>query len=176
MRSCLEILATRLDRARAQLALAFLLTLASGSVVAAVFNVAAGDTAGLIAAITTANGNGVPNVINLAGGTYSLATVDNTSVLAGPNGLPAIINTLTMNGNGATIARTGVPLFRVLQVGSATGTAGALTLNNVIITGGNPGQIFSGPQAATDGGGIMVTVNAFGSLPTVPSWFTTITS
>ncbi|MDQ6922579.1 MAG: IPTL-CTERM sorting domain-containing protein [Pseudomonadota bacterium] len=127
----------------------------SGSAWAAVFNVAAGDTAGLIAAITTANGNGVANVINLGGGTYNLTVADNTSVIAGPNGLPAITSTLTINGNGSTIARTGAPLFRILQVGSATGTVGALTLNNAIITGGNPGQT-PGPQAPTDGGGIVV--------------------
>ncbi len=156
MNSRLRIFADRLNRAHVQLALAFLLSLTSGSVAAVVFNVAAGDTAGLIAAITTANGNGLANVINLGGGSYNLTTVDNTSVTGGANGLPAIINTLTINGNGATIARTGAPLFRVFQVGSATGTAGALTLNNVTITGGNPGQGLVGSQAVTDGGGIMV--------------------
>ena len=140
MRSRPGISADRIMRARAQLALAFCLSLTTGSVGAAVFNVAAGDTAGLIAAITTANGNGVANVINLGGGAYNLTIVDNTSLNGGANGLPAIINTLTINGGGATIARTGAPLFRVLQVGSATGTAGALTLNNVTISGGNPGQ------------------------------------
>jgi IPTL-CTERM motif len=137
-------------------ALASLCLMISCSAGAAVFNVAAGDTAGLIAAITSANGNGVPNVINLGGGTYNLTAVDNTSVNAGSNGLPVIINTLTINGNGSTIARTGVPLFRILQVGSATGTVGALTLNNVVITGGNPGQTLSGPQAPINGGGIVV--------------------
>jgi hypothetical protein len=128
----------------------------SGSADAAVFSVAAGDTAGLIAAITTANGNGASNVINLAGGTYNLTVADNTSVNGGPNGLPTIINGLTINGNGATIARTGAPLFRIIQVGAASGTTGALTLNNATITGGNPGQAGGGPQAPFDGGGIMV--------------------
>lgn len=127
-----------------------------GSADAVVFNVAASDTAGLIAAITTANGNGVANVINLAGGSYNLTVADNTSATGGPNGLPAIINTLTINGNNSTIARTGAPLFRILQVGSSTGTAGALTINNLTITGGNPGQTFISPQAQSDGGGIMV--------------------
>jgi hypothetical protein len=127
-----------------------------GSADAVVFNVAASDTAGLIAAITTANGNGVANVINLAGGSYNLTVADNTSANGGPNGLPAIINTLTINGNNSTIARTGAPLFRILQVGSSTGTAGALTINNLTITGGNPGQTLISPQAQSDGGGIMV--------------------
>jgi hypothetical protein len=119
-----------------------------------VFNVAASDTVGLIAAINTANGNGVANVINLAGGSYNLTVADNTSAIAGPNGLPAVTSTLTINGNGSTIARTGATSFRILQVGSATGTAGALTLNNVIVTGGNPGQVGSG--SVDQGGGILV--------------------
>ncbi|MGH8714621.1 MAG: IPTL-CTERM sorting domain-containing protein [Casimicrobiaceae bacterium] len=123
------------------LIVAFLLT--SRAAIAAVFNVAAGDTAGLIAAINTANGNGVANTINLAGGTYNLSAADNSTVAGGANGLPVIVSTLTIIGNGATIARTGAPLFRLFQVGSGTptsGTAGALTLNDVTLTGGNPGQ------------------------------------
>jgi len=155
MNSEVPVLARRVASTPAKFAALFLLCLMiSSSAGAAVFNVAAGDTAGLIAAITTANGNGVANVINLAGGTYNLAAVDNTSGIAGPNGLPAITSTLTINGNGSTIARTGAPLFRILQVGSATGTVGALTLGNVIITGGNPGQVGSG--SVSQGGGILV--------------------
>ena len=40
---------------------------------AATFNIANGDVAGLVVAINTANGNGVPNTINLAaGGLYTI--------------------------------------------------------------------------------------------------------
>lgn len=147
-------LARNVASARAKCALSLLCLTISGSAGAVVFNVAASDTAGLITAINTANGNGLTNVINLGGGSYNITVADNTSVLAGPNGLPAITSTLTINGNGSTIARTGAPLFRILQVGSATGTAGALTLDNIVITGGNPGQVGSG--SVDQGGGILV--------------------
>jgi hypothetical protein len=41
---------------------------------AAVFNVASGDVAGLIAAIDSANATAEPDTINLAAGTYTLTT------------------------------------------------------------------------------------------------------
>jgi hypothetical protein len=44
----------------------------------AVFNVGAGDVAGLIAAINTANSNGDPsNTINLTKSTYDLTAINN---------------------------------------------------------------------------------------------------
>ena len=59
----------------------------------------------------------------------------------GGNGLPVIVNaatagTLTINGNGATIARSsagGTPSFRILDIASG----GNLTLNNTVISNGN---------------------------------------
>src|SRR6185503_10950002 len=76
--------------------------LAPSATQAATYNVANGDVAGLIAAINSANSSAAPNVINLAnGGTYTLTTVDN-----GSNGLPVINNSMTINGNGATIQRS----------------------------------------------------------------------
>ena len=83
--------------------------------VAATFNVAAGDVAGLAAAINTANGNGEANTINLAAGTYSL-----TSGAYDGLGLPEIDSDLTMIGAGAAstiIERDAGPLtsFRILQ-------------------------------------------------------------
>ncbi len=94
---------------------------------AASFNVAAGDVAGLIAAINAANTNGEPsNTINLAhDSTYLIAGVD-TSPNAisgkllgsggalGPNGLPVITSALKMNYPAASgevsnpISQTGV--------------------------------------------------------------------
>src|SRR5262249_11873878 len=66
----------------------------------AVFNVGAGDVAGLIADINTANSNGQNNIINLTASTYDLTAVNN--FWYGPDGLPAISSNLTINGNGAT--------------------------------------------------------------------------
>ena len=71
--------------------------------VPAVFNVGAGDVAGLIADINLANANGQSNTINLRAGNYNLTEVNN--FWYGPNGLPAITSNLTLVGNGATIER-----------------------------------------------------------------------
>src|SRR3954453_20079476 len=76
---------------------------------AAVFNIANGDVAGLKAAMTIANANGVADTINLsAGGLYTLTAIDNS--VNGANGLPAIANDaagldLTINANGARVQR-----------------------------------------------------------------------
>ncbi len=60
----------------------------------------------LIAAINSANGNAEADVINLVPGmTYSLTEVDNDVLW--PNGLPIISSDITINGNGATIERSG---------------------------------------------------------------------
>ncbi len=89
----------------------------------AVFNIADGDVAGLIAAMDAANQNRADDTINLApGGTYVLSTS-----IDGANGLPPIgydgqssgFHSLTINGNGATITRStaaGTPEFRLLAV------------------------------------------------------------
>src|SRR5262245_13491074 len=67
---------------------------------AAVFNVAAGDVAGLVSAINQANGNGQADTIILAAGTYRIRTVNNNT--DGPNGLPSIRSQITIQGAGAT--------------------------------------------------------------------------
>jgi hypothetical protein len=120
---------------------------------AADFTCPAGDVACLIAAITTANGNGQANTITLAGGTfddpqaYTLMAVDNTT--DGPNGLPSITSVLVITGQHGedeprpTIEREpGAPPFRLLHV-AATGN---LTLNGLRLEGGL--------IDANDGGGI----------------------
>jgi hypothetical protein len=58
----------------------------------------AGDVACLINAINTANANGEANTITLEAGTYTLTAVDNT--IDGPNGLPSVTSTLTIQGAG----------------------------------------------------------------------------
>ncbi|HEY7492004.1 MAG TPA: right-handed parallel beta-helix repeat-containing protein, partial [Candidatus Tectomicrobia bacterium] len=101
---------------------------------AAVFDIPAGDVAALIAVINTANGNGEANTIHLAASTYTLTAVDNNT--NGPNGLPSITSSITINGAGAdrtSIARAaGAPPFRLLHVAAP----GSLTLAGVTISGG----------------------------------------
>ena len=130
---------------------------------AATFNIADGDVAGLITAMQTANTNGdSSNLINLApGGTYVLTAVADSSPDANSSlaaGLPYVRNTLTINGNGATIQRSttsGTPDFALLEVsanlpdgqnecggpgpGPRCNLNASLTLNEVILTGGSVG-------------------------------------
>jgi hypothetical protein len=106
---------------------------------AADFTCAAGDVACLIHAINTANANGEANTITLEAGTYTLTAVDNTT--DGPNGLPSVTSTLTIQGAGAdttVIAReASTPLFRLGHV-AATGTLTfeRLTLRSSVETSG----------------------------------------
>jgi hypothetical protein len=76
--------------------------------------------------VATGPGYGTNDTIVLAAGTYNLTAID-----SGVTGLPPIVNTVTINGNGATIARAGGPDFRLFDV-----LAGNLTLNDVTLTGG----------------------------------------
>jgi autotransporter family porin len=118
---------------------------------AATFAIPCGDVPALITAINTANSNNQPDTIELAAGcTYSLATVDNTFG-GSANGLPVIIvdssstNSLTINGNGATIERAaGSPPFRFLYFREARNAR--LTLNRVA---------FENNQATFDGGAVV---------------------
>jgi len=81
------------------------------------------------------------DVIVLAGGTYTLTAADPEN---SANGLPVIASDITIEGNGATIARdAAAPAFRILEVSPV----GRLTLNHTTISGGNTGD---------DGGGIVV--------------------
>ena len=101
---------------------------------AAEFTCAGGDVTCLIAAINAANANGEANTITLAVGTYTLTAVDNET--AGPNGLPSITSTMTIQGAGAetTIIERAVsaPAFRLLYIGPD----GGLTLEGLTLTGG----------------------------------------
>ena len=108
---------------------------------AAEFNVGCNVTE-LINTIDTANGNGVPDIIELtAVCTYTLTTVDNNT--DGLNGLPSITSEIAIRGNGATIERSsegGTPQFRIFHVAST----GALTLTNVTLTNGHAGESLGG--------------------------------
>lgn len=92
----------------------------------------------LINAITAANGGASGGVVTLSGGcTYTLTTVNNS--VDDDNGLPAIEGNVTINGNGATIARStagGIPTFRLFIVDDTrTLTLNSLTLRNGVAPG-----------------------------------------
>ncbi|MDB4994602.1 MAG: polymorphic outer membrane protein [Myxococcaceae bacterium] len=112
-----------------------------------------GDSAALITAIQTSNGNGEADTITLgAGCTYELTTVNNDSFAGdGANGLPFIQQDssdaagtlLTIVGNGAKITRASTaPAFRLFTV-----NAGAVVVSNLT---------FSGGEATTRGGGVAI--------------------
>jgi hypothetical protein len=129
------------------------------------YNVAADDTAALISAINDANADGVDSVIALGGGTYELSVVDNT--FYGPNGLPVIESTITINGNSAVISRSvAAPAFRILCIGNGAGGRGVgaltlrdVTLRNGLAQGGNGGDGAGGGGGAGMGGAIFCGAN-----------------
>jgi hypothetical protein len=107
-----------------------------------------GGAAGLVAAVNAANAAG-GGTINLAAGcTYSLTSANNMT--AGGNGLPVISTPITINGGGATIAGNRSS-FRIILIGGSP--TASLTLNRVIVTGGNT----AGPAGgiANIGGGTL---------------------
>jgi hypothetical protein len=101
---------------------------------AADFACAAGDVACLITAINTANANGEANTLTLEAGIYTLTTVDNTT--DGPNGLPLVTSTLTIQGAGAEVTSIerapSAPRLRLLHVAAT----GGLTLEEFTVRGG----------------------------------------
>ena len=102
---------------------------------AATFNVATGDVAGLISAVETANANGEADTINVAAGTYTVATrYPLTSA-----GLPPITSDVTIVGAGAgatvlerALAATDFALILVAP-------AAHLHLEGVTLQRGHPG-------------------------------------
>src|SRR5262245_38339775 len=127
----------------------------------ATFDVAAGDVGGLVAAIKAANDESLnpgPDTINLTRSTYLFTAANNNWY--GPNALPAISSTITINGNGATLLRDpSLPDdtshdFRFFYVsGGMQGqlSLGKLTLENLTLTGG----LAKGGDGTGGGGGGM---------------------
>jgi predicted outer membrane repeat protein len=130
---------------------------------AAVYNIADGDVAALLAAIQNIHGSSEVTVNLAPDGTY---TFDQQ---VGAATLSTIINaSLTINGNRATIARSsapGTPPFKFFTIGEGTLALKDLTLRNG--SGANGGAIessacnlhltnvtFSGNQAAGNGGAL----------------------
>lgn len=110
---------------------------------AATFTV--GNATELIAAINTANANGVADVITLTGNIdmnclMAVFTVD------GNNVLPSITSDIAIIGNGFTIARISTRMCRIFHVAGG----GNLTLNNVTLSNGYAFE--SGPVTLPGGG------------------------
>jgi len=96
----------------------------------------------LRSAIEAANRNTDADVVALdPNGVYELAEVDHAN--EGGNGLPAIVGTLRIEGNGATIRRSdaaNVPLFRLFRVEKD----GDLTLDRLTLRNGATPRGFDG--------------------------------
>jgi hypothetical protein len=143
----------------------FVLTLvlvAPRSVWGNTFNVPSGDVAGLIAAIETANSNDEADTINLAASSaYNLSAVYGTCVpteeigCPGPNGLPVITSAIVIEGNDSIIARSGTDKFRLFEVGDG----GALTLNDLTLTGGDMTGVGSGGAIQATASSATLTLN-----------------
>ena len=96
------------------------------------------DPSALISAISSAASG---DTLSLAAGcTYVLSAVNNPGYVynatAGANGLPLISQNLTIEGNGATIARSedaGTPNFRIFNIGPGGTT---VSLSDLTIEGG----------------------------------------
>jgi hypothetical protein len=123
-------------------------------------NFTAATVSDLIADINAANTAGGSNTIALvAGKTFTLTTAmsNNSSGVAGYNGLPVILanDNLTIQGNGDMILRSATaPAFRLLAVAPGA----ALTLENLTLKGGLAGagsyDIGPGPDTGAAGGAI----------------------
>jgi predicted outer membrane repeat protein len=95
------------------------------------------DVAALKNAIGIANIVGGATLVLGAGCTFTLTAVDNTGA-HGPNGLPPITSTMTIDGNGDTITRDTAsgttPPFRYFET-----TTGGLTISDLTLTKGLSG-------------------------------------
>lgn len=104
--------------------------------------IATGDECTLADAIHAANSDSAvgacpagegDDTITLTGDVL-LTEIDNDSELTGANGLPVITSTITIEGDGFTVERAeDAPPFRIFMVDDA----GTLTLNNIIVSGGD---------------------------------------
>lgn len=103
-------------------------------------------------AITLANKSAGPDTIILQPyQTYNLDQIDN--YWYGPNGLPAISSEITIQGNGATLNRSGGPNFRFFYVSNQMFgglSTGKLTLQGLTLQGG----VAQGGSSYQGGGGL----------------------
>ena len=93
-------------------------------------------------------GNGADIIVLPASSTQLLTAAHNS--VYGPTGLPVITSTITIEGNGSTIARdSAAPSFRILAVANGA----ELRLHNTTIRGG-ASQRYE-PQNGGEGGGVL---------------------
>lgn len=137
--------------ARSVIGLSLVLWTVAATAAAADFTCGGGDAACLVAAIAAANAVAGPSTIRLAAGRYTLRSADNAT--DGPNGLPSVVGTLTIQGAGAraTVVERAAdaPDFRIAHVAPT----GALTLEGITLRGGSSGG--DGPAATFPGGAIL---------------------
>ncbi len=114
------------------------------------YSVLAGEVEELIIALNAANADSLADEISLAPGSYTLTAIDNSTY--GPTGLPVITAPIAIVGNGATITRdSAAPEFRILAVAQN----GALTLDNLTISGGSIPNFNPADLNTRSGGGIL---------------------
>lgn len=101
------------------------------SLVEAIIN-ANSDNQVFTAAGECAKGSGADTINLPAGGAFNLLTAYGGPAFYSDNGLPLISSDITIEGNGATIERSGAPQFRILAVAPS----GNLKLNHTTISGG----------------------------------------
>ncbi len=100
------------------------------------YTIVNGDSAGLVSAISSANGNGSGlDVICLAeGGVYTFTSGSyGDASTYGNNALPLITSNITILGNGATLKRSGNNRFRFFYVSFGA----SLSLDNLSLLNGN---------------------------------------
>jgi len=103
----------------------------------------------LVTAITNANASG-GGALNLSSGcTYTLESGPYGDG-AGNDGLPVVTSTITINGDGATVARDpSAPSFRLFEVGGT----GSLSIDAVTLTRGSDASSYGGGAIENDNGG-----------------------
>ncbi|MGD2254050.1 MAG: right-handed parallel beta-helix repeat-containing protein, partial [Anaerolineales bacterium] len=107
----------------------------------------------LITSINDANATpATEDTIDLSPGCiYELTSVDNYT--DGSNGLPSIVSSIVINGNGATIQRSfasGTPAFRIFHVANS----GGLTLHDLTVSNGLAHAATTGGIPHNAGGGL----------------------
>ncbi len=109
------------------------LLVAPSATSAAVFHVS--DAPGLVAAIDGANQTPGADTIELQADVFLTAVHDTER---GPTGTPKITSTIALLGNGFRISRpTAAPEFRLLHVSGSSSDEGDLTLDDVVLEGGD---------------------------------------
>jgi hypothetical protein len=124
------------------------------------------DGAALVQAFHDTNIANGGSIVLAVGCVYQLAApapVEDLGFFFGPTGLPVVTSTIVVEGNGATIRRDpAAAAFRLITVAGPAGQipgaapvyphAGALTLRNLTLAGGQA-RGGAGGASATDGGG-----------------------